>query len=115
MAAIALRECAEFTSTKQPRGHILRAVEAVAKMLGNTPAVCRRCYIHPAILDSYLAGQTIATLRQTAEQRLRGALAKLRPEEAAVMMLLRERLVSAGTNSEPRRAASLATRHQAGR
>jgi DNA topoisomerase-1 len=110
LAAIALRECAEFTSKKQARGNILRAVEAVAKMLGNTPAVCRRCYIHPAILDGYIAGQTIATLQQSAEQRLRGSLAKLRPEEAAVMVLLHERLAAAGGGT--RRASSLAKKRR---
>ena len=56
-------------------------------MLGNTPSVCRRCYIHPAILDGYIAGKTIATLEQTARQQLSGVLSKLRAEEAAVMML----------------------------
>jgi DNA topoisomerase-1 len=107
LAAIALRECAEFTSEKQARGNILRAVEAVAKMLGNTPAVCRRCYIHPAILDGYIAGQTIATLRQSAEQKLRGSLKKLRPEEAAVMVLLRERLATAKTGGGAQRVSGL--------
>jgi DNA topoisomerase-1 len=29
------------------------AVQAVAKELGNTPAICRKCYIHPAILDAF--------------------------------------------------------------
>lgn len=108
LAAIALREFEEFASQKEAKRNVGRAVEAVARMLGNTAAVCRRCYIHPAILDGYIAGQTIATLRRSAEQRLRGSLARLRPEEAAVMMLLRERLAQAEEQSGPQRAASLA-------
>ena len=36
---------------------MLRAIEAVAKMLGNTPAICRKCYIHPAVLDGYAEGK----------------------------------------------------------
>lgn len=107
LAAVALREFEEFSSQKQAKGNVVRAVEAVAKMLGNTPAVCRRCYIHPEILDGYLTGQTIATLRQSAEQRLSGSLAKLKPEEAAVMMLLRERLAQAGRGGGGRRASTL--------
>ncbi len=107
LAAVALREFEEFSSVKQAKGQIVQAVEAVAKMLGNTPAVCRRCYIHPVILDGYLTGQTIATLQQSAEQRLRGSLAKLKPEEAAVMMLLRERLAQAKRAGGTRRASSL--------
>jgi DNA topoisomerase-1 len=113
LAAVALREFEECTSQKQAKRNVVQAVEAVAKMLGNTAAVCRRCYIHPAILDGYIAGQTIATLRQSAEQRLRGSLAKLRPEEAAVMMLLRDRLASAGAG--PRRASSLTEKRHARR
>ena len=107
LAAVALREFEEFSSEKQAKSHIVQAVEAVAKMLGNTPAVCRRCYIHPVILDGYLTGQTIATLQHSAEQRLSGSLAKLKPEEAAVMMLLRERLAQAGRAGGTQRASSL--------
>ncbi len=107
LAAIALREFAEFSSQRQARRNVVQAVEAVAKMLGNTPAICRRCYVHPAILDGYLSGQTISTLQQNADQRLRGALAKLKPEEAAVMMLLRERLADAGRAGGAQRASTL--------
>lgn len=108
LAAIALREFEEFSSQRQAKQNVVRAVEAVAKMLGNTPSVCRRCYVHPTILESYLAGQTIATLQQSAEERLKKSLAKLRPEEAAVMMLLHERLAEASASGGRRRAATLA-------
>lgn len=107
LAAIALQEFEEFGSQKQAKRNVVQAVEAVAKMLGNTAAVCRRCYIHPTILDSYISGQTIATLQQSTEQRLRGSLTKLRPEEAAVMMFLRERLTQAKRAGGSQRAASL--------
>ncbi len=107
LAAVALHEFEEFNSEKQAKRNVGQAVEAVAKMLGNTPAVCRRCYIHPAILDGYLTGQTIATLQQSAEQSLRGSLTKLKPAEAAVMMLLRERLAQAGRTGGKQRASSL--------
>jgi DNA topoisomerase I len=115
LAAIALREFEEFTSQRQAKRNVVQAVEAVAKMLGNTPAICRRCYVHPAILDGYLAGQTIATLRQSAERRLRGALAKLKPEEAAVMMLLRERLAEADRHGSAQRASTLTRKRHARR
>ncbi len=110
LAAVALRQFEQFQSSRQANRNILRAVKAVAKMLGNTPAVCRRCYIHPAILESYIAGQTIATIRQSAEKKLRGSLAKLRPEEAAVMMLLRDRFAGPGRSPGSRRASSLTPR-----
>jgi DNA topoisomerase-1 len=34
----------------------LQAIKQVALQLGNTPAVCRKCYIHPSVLDRYLDG-----------------------------------------------------------
>ncbi len=115
LAAIALREFDEFTSERQAKRNITQAVQAVAKMLGNTPAICRRCYVHPSVLDGYLAGQTIATLQQSADQRLRGSLARLRPEEAAVLMLLRERLAAAERAGGSQRASSLTRKPHARR
>ena len=71
LAAVALQQFEQFATTKEARSNILRAVEAVAKMLGNTPAICRRCYVHPVVLDSYLAGATISTLNQESKAALR--------------------------------------------
>jgi DNA topoisomerase I len=53
LAVIALHELNEIKPTKAGS---LQVVTQVAKQLGNTPAVCRKCYIHPAVLESYLAG-----------------------------------------------------------
>ena len=39
----------------------MQAIESVAKRLGNTKSVCRKCYIHPAILDAYMDGRPMAT------------------------------------------------------
>lgn len=107
LAAVALRGLAQFASAREAKRNITRAIEAVAQMLGNTPAVCRKCYVHPAILESYLAGQTISTLRQRADERLARSLSKLRPEEAAVLMFLRERLSAASEGGGGRTAATL--------
>jgi DNA topoisomerase-1 len=92
LAALALREFESAVHQTQAKKNIVTAIESVARMLGNTPAVCRKCYIHPAIFDSYLAGQTIATVQQRAAAQLSGSLSKLRPEEAAVLMLLQQTL-----------------------
>ena len=45
------------------RHDTVQAVEAVAKLLGNTPAICRKCYIHPAIFEGYLDGSLLQALR----------------------------------------------------
>lgn len=101
LAAVALREFEAYATAKQAKKNIVRAVEAVAGMLGNTPAVCRRCYVHPAVLDSYLEGTTIATLAQEATRALKEELHHLKPEEAAVMTLLQDRFDAA-----PKQASS---------
>jgi DNA topoisomerase-1 len=50
-AAWALEEFEAFDSEVQAKQNILRAIEKVAATLGNTPAVCRKCYVHPAVLE----------------------------------------------------------------
>jgi DNA topoisomerase-1 len=92
LAALALQELEKFDSATQAKRNVVRAIEAVAKVLGNTPAVSRKCYVHPAILDAYMDGVTLASLKARAEQRMRTALAGLRAEEAAVLALLQQRL-----------------------
>ncbi len=92
LAAIALREFEEFLSAKEAKANIVKAIEAVAKLMGNTPSVCRKCYVHPVILQSYLDGVTIRTMKERAEQILSRGLSRLKPDEAAVMMLLRQTL-----------------------
>jgi DNA topoisomerase-1 len=87
LTAIALREFASFKSPTEAKRNIAQAIKAVAKLLGNTAAVCRRCYIHPVILDLYTAGQTIPTRHQSAAPH---PTTRLSPEETAVMTLLRE-------------------------
>ena len=92
LAAIALREFEAFDSAAQAKKNVIRAIEAVAKRLGNTPTVCRKCYVHPEIIESYLDGSMLDTLQQKAEDELADHLARLRPEEAAVLALLHARL-----------------------
>ena len=93
LAAIALKEYESFDSEAGAKKNIVAAIERVAERLGNTPSVCRKCYVHPAILEAYLDGSMLDALRKKAEQELSdGGVASLKPEEAAVVGLLRERL-----------------------
>ncbi|BCM89479.1 hypothetical protein IAD21_01325 [Abditibacteriota bacterium] len=91
-ASLALQELQSFDSEKMARENIVEAVKTVATRLGNTPAVCRKAYIHPAILESYLDGSMLDSLKQSVEQQLEDDLKDLKPEEAAVLGLLRGRL-----------------------
>ena len=95
LAALALREFEKFDSQAQARKNIVRAIEAVAEKLGNTPSICRKCYVHPAVIDAYLEGAVLETLRTRAEQELAADLHDLHPEEAAVLALLLQRLALA--------------------
>lgn len=92
LATLALQEFEQFDSDAQAKRNIVRAVERVAERLGNTPAVSRKSYIHPAVIDAYLEGTMLDTLRSRTEQELRHELPNLSPEEAAVMVLLQQRL-----------------------
>jgi len=92
LAARALQEFEKFTSQTEAKRNLLQAVEAVARMLGNTPAICRRCYVHPVVLESYLDGTLVDQLRRQAEQKLVTGVKKLPPDEAAVLMLLQQTL-----------------------
>ncbi len=92
LAALALRELEVFDTQAKAKKNVLRAVEAVAKMLGNTPSICRKCYIHPAIFDGYLDGSLLEGLQARAEQVLDRAEPGLTAEEIAVTAFLEKRL-----------------------
>jgi DNA topoisomerase-1 len=63
LAAIALHECGQAPSQTCAKRHIVEAVKRTAERLGNTPAVCKRCYVHPLILDAYGRGELVPRFR----------------------------------------------------
>jgi DNA topoisomerase-1 len=92
LAALALQQFEKFDSQAQAKKNVVQAIEAVAEMLGNTPSVCRKCYVHPAVLNSYLEGSVLEMMRERVEEELDEH--SLRPEEAAVLTMLQQRLSS---------------------
>ena len=92
LAAMALQEFEAVDSDTQAKKNVVRAIESVAERLGNTPSVCRKCYVHPAVLDAYLDGTMLEGLRARAEESLVEDLKDLQPEEAAVLAMLERRL-----------------------
>ncbi len=94
LAALALRELESFDSQAKAKSNVVRAVEAVSKMLGNTPAICRKCYIHPAVFDGYLDGSLLQALKRRADAKLANPRAGLKAEEAAVMGFLSRQLAA---------------------
>jgi DNA topoisomerase-1 len=92
MAAIALQAVGAFETKKQAKANIKNAIGAVSKMLGNTPAICRKCYVHPAVLETYLSGDSIEGLKQKAKETLESDAIDLRDGEAAILKFLQARL-----------------------
>jgi len=89
-AAWALNALEPFTSQRQAKRNLTRAVASVAARLGNTPAVCRRCYIHPVVVESYLDGGLASALRKRGSEP---PLAGLNAHEQAVLDMLVAHLV----------------------
>jgi DNA topoisomerase-1 len=81
-------------STGPTKKQLTNAVERVAASLGNTPAICRKCYIHPAILDSYMDGTLARTLSRRAARALETDAHALKDDERLVLSLLRRRLAA---------------------
>lgn len=92
LAGTAFHELEEVTSKAQAKKNIGTVIESVSKILGNTPAVCRKCYVHPDIINAYLEGDTLATVSQRISSGLEHSINKLRPTESAVLALLQRRL-----------------------
>jgi DNA topoisomerase-1 len=87
MALSVLREL-QWEPESDAKRQVVQMVKNVARQLGNTPAVCRKCYIHPAVLDAYMLG----ALADLPRPRLRKGL---RPEEVGMAMFLERMIASA--------------------
>ena len=92
LAALALQELEVFDSAAKAKKNVLRAVETVSSLLGNTPSICRKCYIHPAIFDGYLDGSLLEGLKARADAVLDHKEGGLTAEEIAVTAFLDKRL-----------------------
>ncbi|RZI66926.1 MAG: DNA topoisomerase IB, partial [Variovorax sp.] len=92
MAALALQEFESFDSQAAAKKNLRDAIENVASRLGNTPTICRKCYIHPEVLSAYTEGALLLEIKEKVEKELREDLSELRPEEAAVLAMLEARL-----------------------
>ncbi|MCD6040920.1 MAG: topoisomerase [Burkholderiales bacterium] len=91
LAAVELRRLGPAASRREADRNIIAAVDAVAERLGNTRAVCRKYYVHPALLQAYLLGKTVpnppALTRRTRRKQPGGAL---RRDEVLVLQFLQE-------------------------
>lgn len=118
-AARLLAAVAEQPDHKHTKKNLAAVVKDVAERLGNTPAVCRKCYIHPAVIDGYLAGEVVRGAHTTPHVAPQGTNG-LSAEEKAVLAFLErkareptrslteqlERSVRVGTRATRRGAVS---------
>ena len=91
LACDLLREFGPFETATQAKKNVVEAIKAVAAKLGNTPSVCRKCYVHPAVLEAYLGGITAQEAKQELEQEMAEHENALRAEERALVELLEQR------------------------
>ncbi|MCG2591817.1 DNA topoisomerase IB [Ramlibacter sp. XY19] len=92
LAALALQEFEEIDTQAAQKKNIKAAIERVSARLGNTPTICRKCYVHPEVLNAYVEGDLLLQVKERAEEELREDIAELKPEEAAVLAMLEGRL-----------------------
>ncbi len=93
LACDLLRECGPFTTATEAKKNIVQAITAVANRLGNTPSVCRKCYVHPAVIAAYLGGTTAAAAKERLDDEISKRADSLRDEEQALVELLEQRLL----------------------
>jgi DNA topoisomerase-1 len=96
-AALALRAMGPAATRREADRNIVRALDEVAERLGNTRAVCRKYYVHPAMIEAYLAGRTVpfpATTGQRTHPPRGAHAAALRRDELAVLQFLQAEIPS---------------------
>jgi DNA topoisomerase I len=89
-AAMELAEIGKAEDERAAKRNLVQAVKRVAERLGNTPTVCRTCYIHPAVMDSYLKGITLEEFHRRVERSIKRIQPEYEPEEVALLKLLKQ-------------------------
>ena len=92
-AAVALRTMGAAASRREADRNIIRAIDLVSERLGNTRAVCRKYYVHPALIEAYLMGRTVRQPPETTKRGRRGrGAAALRRDEIEVLQFIQDEL-----------------------
>jgi DNA topoisomerase I len=88
---IAMRELeaeGAFDSQTQGKKNVVQAIKTAAEQLGNTPAICRKCYVHPGVLDAYLDGSLLDFVKQYSRREKKESGEGFRPEEVRALEFL---------------------------
>jgi len=92
LAAVELAEIGKPEDETEAKKNLVRAVKRVAEHLGNTPTVCRACYIHPKVLENYLSGITLEEFRRRVERSIKRIQPEYEVEEVALLKMLRSQM-----------------------
>lgn len=92
LAAFELRALGPATTEKEAKANVVAAVDKVARRLGNTRAVCRKYYIHPVVLESYLEGSIPPVPILPSDQKRERPSGALRRDELAVLAFIQSQL-----------------------
>ncbi len=87
-----------FSTETQAKKNVVEAIKAVAERLGNTPSICRKCYVHPVVLEAYLGGKTLEAVKEEVKHEVEEALEEghaLRRQERALVELVERNLLAA--------------------
>ena len=102
LACAMLNELAPYTTQTEAKKNVVQAIKSVASQLGNTPSVCRKCYVHPVVLEAYMGGPAMEKAEREVKEKVEHELDEGRPSEAlrreeqALIDLLQQRLLEAG-------------------
>ena len=91
-AALALAEFKKYDSQAEAKRNVVAAIDKVAKQLGNTRAICRKCYVHPEILDAYMSGDLVKMADAKIADAFKRQYSKLSANEIMVLSFLHKRL-----------------------
>ena len=86
--ALMLGEFDPAENQTDAKKNLSEVIKHVAQRLGNTPSVCRKCYVHPTVIESYLEDHALKKLPKAVIDDLKTPATELRPEEKAVLKLL---------------------------
>jgi len=95
-----LRAAGPASTKKEAERNVVKAIDRTAERLGNTRSVCRKYYIHPALIEAYLEGSVLPPMAEGAGDERRGSqpvTPLLRRHEAEVLAFLKERLAAVGS------------------
>jgi DNA topoisomerase-1 len=86
LALSALLEAGPWETEREANKAVVEAIKRVAGELGNRPAICRKYYVHPVVIETFLQGSLAAALEDAVEEP-----DSLLGFEAQVLKLLKDR------------------------